>query len=239
MGIKPNVECSKIMALKVEEVKDEEAVKEPKAPAHDAVEKKPRAKRGAKKQEESVEAPAPVEEKPKRTRKPRKEETVAEEAKAEEVKEEKPKKRAPRSKKKSEDKATPETPVAEPINESVAVEEPKKESLASAVIKVAKKAVKEVAKAATPKHYQLIARYSGIELPTVTLDNLKCIIYECDATSHEEALAEFKRVMAEGNNFDKDEEIVALLTALFGKSVTVQEVSEGETVKYSVETQTL
>lgn len=68
------------------------------------------------------------------------------------------------------------------------------------------------------KHYAFVARYDNVKLAKVVLNNLKCIIYECDATSREEALAMFVDAVKDTGVSD----VKRLFKKTFGETIMVE-----------------
>lgn len=85
--------------------------------------------------------------------------------------------------------------------------------------------VKEEAEAvAEPvvKHFAFIARYDNIALANVTLNNLKCVIYECDATDIDEAFKIFRAKLAPSVAGQGEVAVDKLLANVFGTRIIVE-----------------
>lgn len=68
------------------------------------------------------------------------------------------------------------------------------------------------------KHYSFIARYDNVQLANITLNNLKCVIYECDATSREDALNMFVDAIKDTGVSD----VKRLFKKTFGEHIIVE-----------------
>lgn len=76
------------------------------------------------------------------------------------------------------------------------------------------------------KHFCFIAKYDNIVLERVTLDNLKCVIYECEACNLDEAVEIFRsqlRAKVGGRtSAEKEASIDGLLRKVFGARIIVE-----------------
>lgn len=76
-------------------------------------------------------------------------------------------------------------------------------------------------------HYSFIARYDNIQLETITLNNLKCIIFECDANSREEAMRMFDAHIMSGGVPANQVDVIK--SRIFGGRMTIETAKVLET----------
>lgn len=76
-------------------------------------------------------------------------------------------------------------------------------------------------------HYSFIARYDNIQLESITLNNLKCIIFECDANSREEAMGMFDAHIMSGGVPANQVDVIK--SRIFGGRMTIETAKVLET----------
>lgn len=76
------------------------------------------------------------------------------------------------------------------------------------------------------RHYSFIARYDNIMLADVKLDNLKCVIYECNAINLNEAVEIFRsgirNIVGGRTHAEKEAAVDLLLQKVFGERMLVE-----------------
>lgn len=76
------------------------------------------------------------------------------------------------------------------------------------------------------RHYSFIARYDNIMLADVKLDNLKCVIYECNAINLNEAVEIFRsgvrNIVGGRTQAEKEAAVDLLLQKVFGERMLVE-----------------